>query len=220
MAEQADALRSGRSGLYAHVGSTPTFGTKARSLWTGLFCCAGNGVLAKLLDRPAAQPSSVSPLAPNRALSLPHATPRAIAFVILSSSMARRATQYGMTPKPVIARRPEADEAIPNCSVETASLSLAVTASMSSVAPAKDLCHTQLRFFTSFSVTGLFLGSSAKPSRTTQRGLLFFDLSQERRCGQRTGPRGVLAQVGARRRHRAARRDRCAQECTGDWRRV
>ena len=26
MAEQADALRSGRSGLYAHVGSTPTFG--------------------------------------------------------------------------------------------------------------------------------------------------------------------------------------------------
>jgi hypothetical protein len=27
VAEQADALRSGRSGLYAHVGSTPTFGT-------------------------------------------------------------------------------------------------------------------------------------------------------------------------------------------------
>jgi hypothetical protein len=26
VAEQADALRSGRSGLYAHVGSTPTFG--------------------------------------------------------------------------------------------------------------------------------------------------------------------------------------------------
>ncbi len=30
VAEQADALRSGRSGLYAHVGSTPTFGTNAR----------------------------------------------------------------------------------------------------------------------------------------------------------------------------------------------
>lgn len=29
MAEQADALRSGRSGLYAHVGSTPTFGIDA-----------------------------------------------------------------------------------------------------------------------------------------------------------------------------------------------
>ena len=28
VAEQADALRSGRSGLYARVGSTPTFGTK------------------------------------------------------------------------------------------------------------------------------------------------------------------------------------------------
>jgi hypothetical protein len=28
VAEQADALRSGRSGLYAHVGSTPTFGTQ------------------------------------------------------------------------------------------------------------------------------------------------------------------------------------------------
>ncbi len=27
VAEQADALRSGRSGLYARVGSTPTFGT-------------------------------------------------------------------------------------------------------------------------------------------------------------------------------------------------
>ena len=27
VAEQADALRSGRSGLYAHVGSIPTFGT-------------------------------------------------------------------------------------------------------------------------------------------------------------------------------------------------
>ncbi len=27
VAEQADALRSGRSELYAHVGSTPTFGT-------------------------------------------------------------------------------------------------------------------------------------------------------------------------------------------------
>ena len=26
VAEQADALRSGRSELYAHVGSTPTFG--------------------------------------------------------------------------------------------------------------------------------------------------------------------------------------------------
>jgi hypothetical protein len=30
VAEQADALRSGRSGLYAHVGSTPTFGTKSQ----------------------------------------------------------------------------------------------------------------------------------------------------------------------------------------------
>ena len=28
VAEQADALRSGRSGLYAHVGSTPTFGIR------------------------------------------------------------------------------------------------------------------------------------------------------------------------------------------------
>ena len=28
VAEQADALRSGRSGLYARVGSTPTFGIK------------------------------------------------------------------------------------------------------------------------------------------------------------------------------------------------
>ena len=27
VAEQADALRSGRSGIYSHVGSTPTFGT-------------------------------------------------------------------------------------------------------------------------------------------------------------------------------------------------
>jgi hypothetical protein len=31
VAEQADALRSGRSGLYAHVGSTPTFGTETVS---------------------------------------------------------------------------------------------------------------------------------------------------------------------------------------------
>ena len=30
VAEQADALRSGRSGLYAHVGSTPTFGTEEK----------------------------------------------------------------------------------------------------------------------------------------------------------------------------------------------
>ena len=29
VAELADALRSGRSGLYAHVGSTPTFGTSS-----------------------------------------------------------------------------------------------------------------------------------------------------------------------------------------------
>ena len=28
VAEQADALRSGRSELYAHVGSTPTFGIR------------------------------------------------------------------------------------------------------------------------------------------------------------------------------------------------
>ena len=45
VAEQADALRSGRSGLYAHVGSTPTFGTLApdeghrelffREVWDG-----------------------------------------------------------------------------------------------------------------------------------------------------------------------------------------
>jgi hypothetical protein len=35
VAEQADALRSGRSGLYAHVGSTPTFGTKSRSTKPG-----------------------------------------------------------------------------------------------------------------------------------------------------------------------------------------
>ena len=31
VAEQADALRSGRSGLYARVGSTPTFGTIEQS---------------------------------------------------------------------------------------------------------------------------------------------------------------------------------------------
>ena len=40
VAEQADALRSGRSGLYAHVGSTPTFGidkTGFRSLNWNLF---------------------------------------------------------------------------------------------------------------------------------------------------------------------------------------
>ncbi len=29
VAELADALRSGRSELYAHVGSSPTFGTEA-----------------------------------------------------------------------------------------------------------------------------------------------------------------------------------------------
>ncbi len=29
VAEQADALRSGRSELYAHVGSTPTFGIQS-----------------------------------------------------------------------------------------------------------------------------------------------------------------------------------------------
>jgi hypothetical protein len=40
VAEQADALRSGRSGLYAHVGSTPTFGTKSRPLWAGIFISA------------------------------------------------------------------------------------------------------------------------------------------------------------------------------------
>ena len=34
MAEQADALRSGRSGIYSHVGSTPTFGTNR--YWTDL----------------------------------------------------------------------------------------------------------------------------------------------------------------------------------------
>ena len=38
VAEQADALRSGRSGLYAHVGSTPTFGTSSRpSFQAGIF---------------------------------------------------------------------------------------------------------------------------------------------------------------------------------------
>ena len=37
VAEQADALRSGRSGLYAHVGSTPTFGTTSRHLQPGFF---------------------------------------------------------------------------------------------------------------------------------------------------------------------------------------
>ncbi len=31
VAEQADALRSGRSGIYSHVGSTPTFGTRTVS---------------------------------------------------------------------------------------------------------------------------------------------------------------------------------------------
>ena len=38
VAEQADALRSGRSGLYAHVGSTPTFGTEEKR---------GNGFLRR-----------------------------------------------------------------------------------------------------------------------------------------------------------------------------
>jgi hypothetical protein len=37
VAEQADALRSGRSGLYAHVGSTPTFGTRPRPGEAGVF---------------------------------------------------------------------------------------------------------------------------------------------------------------------------------------
>jgi hypothetical protein len=38
VAEQADALRSGRSGLYAHVGSTPTFGTEIVSnFWLETF---------------------------------------------------------------------------------------------------------------------------------------------------------------------------------------
>ncbi len=38
VAEQADALRSGRSGLYAHVGSTPTFGTETVSnFWLETF---------------------------------------------------------------------------------------------------------------------------------------------------------------------------------------
>ena len=42
VAEQADALRSGRSELYAHVGSTPTFGTSAlRNSW-GLFTYANS----------------------------------------------------------------------------------------------------------------------------------------------------------------------------------
>ena len=54
--------------------------------------------------------------------------------VILSSSMACAATLCGMTPESVIARRPQADEAIPNCPVETASPTLAVTGSRSMVA--------------------------------------------------------------------------------------
>ena len=44
VAEQADALRSGRSELYAHVGSTPTFGIWLFIIWkvspgkfTGIF---------------------------------------------------------------------------------------------------------------------------------------------------------------------------------------
>jgi hypothetical protein len=37
VAEQADALRSGRSGLYAHVGSTPTFGMESRLGKAGIF---------------------------------------------------------------------------------------------------------------------------------------------------------------------------------------
>ena len=32
VAEQADALRSGRSSLYGSVGSTPTFGTKTTTI--------------------------------------------------------------------------------------------------------------------------------------------------------------------------------------------
>ena len=40
VAELADALRSGRSELYAHVGSNPTFGT--RSPLEGLFSVMGN----------------------------------------------------------------------------------------------------------------------------------------------------------------------------------
>lgn len=42
VAEQADALRSGRSGLYAHVGSIPTFGTSGpgfgRSTEASFYC--------------------------------------------------------------------------------------------------------------------------------------------------------------------------------------
>ena len=37
VAEQADALRSGRSGLYAHVGSTPTFGIFRRGGYSASF---------------------------------------------------------------------------------------------------------------------------------------------------------------------------------------
>jgi hypothetical protein len=44
VAEQADALRSGRSGLYAHVGSTPTFGTEIVSnFWLETFFIGPRG---------------------------------------------------------------------------------------------------------------------------------------------------------------------------------
>ncbi len=38
VAEQADALRSGRSSLYGSVGSTPTFGTELLTEKSGVFC--------------------------------------------------------------------------------------------------------------------------------------------------------------------------------------
>ena len=45
MAELADALRSGRSGHYAHVGSNPTFGTKSRI--SGIFIFESNRFLLR-----------------------------------------------------------------------------------------------------------------------------------------------------------------------------
>ena len=61
VAEQADALRSGRSGLYARVGSTPTFGTlwkvsrRNRMLgvrfFVGTLHATKNGESVKMIDR-------------------------------------------------------------------------------------------------------------------------------------------------------------------------
>jgi cell division protein FtsB len=55
VAEQADALRSGRSGLYAHVGSTPTFGTSPDPDGSGFFCLSSKSRIPR--DAALATPS-------------------------------------------------------------------------------------------------------------------------------------------------------------------